>query len=89
MLFQKEQQMLTSLIGVSMASFTATLTVKGGDLKACGNGNDAFFNPDTDIEGASSLSTTQFFPTSGKRYTCDKVSTANGFECKYDCPVCD
>ncbi len=72
--------------------FTATLTVKGGDLKACGNGiaYSPFVPPNTDIEGASSLSTTdQYFPTSGKRYTCDKVSNANGFECKYDCPVCD
>ncbi len=71
-------------------AFTATLTVKGGALNACGNGNDAFYHPNTDIGGATAgPSTDQFFPASGKHYTCDIVVDANGFECKNQCPVCD
>jgi hypothetical protein len=60
----------------------STLTVeKGGAVIACGNGAD-LVGPGTVTSDYS------FFPTSGKRYTCDSVANANGFTCDNTCPVC-
>jgi hypothetical protein len=65
-------------VGVDIDSYSSgsTLTVeKGGAVIACGNVDD-LVGPDF------------FFPTSGKRYTCNSVADANGFTCENTCPVC-
>ena len=70
--------------GVQLAGTdsTSTLTVKkGGAVNACGNY--------VDLDGGGSSS---FFPSDGKRYTCDDdvANNGNGFtSCENTCPVCD
>ena len=66
--------------GVLLSNTTPTLTVKKrGAVNACGN--------DVDLDGPGSSS---FFPSDGKRYTCDDVvDNGNGFtSCDNTCPVC-
>jgi len=66
--------------GVDIDSSGSTLTVeKGGAVIACGNGDD-LVGPASNVDA--------FFPTSGKRYTCNSVADANGFTCENTCPVC-
>ena len=63
---------------VDIDSSDSTLTVeKGGAVIACGNNGD--------LVGPGTVT---FFPTSGKRYTCNSVANANGFTCENTCPVC-
>ena len=67
--------------GVQLAGSTPTLTVKkGGAVNVCGN--DV-----VDLVGSGSSS---FFPSDGKRYTCDDVvDNGSGFSsCENPCPVC-
>ena len=68
--------------GVQLADTTPTLTVKkGGAVNACGNSGN-------DLDGPGSSS---FFPSDGKRYTCDDgvANNGNGFtSCDNTCPVC-
>jgi len=68
----------------------STLTVeKGGAVIACGNGDEpgriTRSESYEDIRGPANVDA--FFPTSGKRYTCDSAN-ANGFTCENTCPVC-
>lgn len=66
---------------VTPNSSGSTLTVeKGGAVIACGN--------DDDLVGPGTVSSDLFFPTSGKRYSCDSVANGNGFTCDNTCPVC-
>lgn len=68
--------------GVVLGSTSTHLTVKnGGAVYACGN--KAF-----DLSGAEGDSN-QFFPASGKHYTCDTTEDTDGFECMNTCPVCE
>jgi hypothetical protein len=74
------------------ASGYSTLTVeKGGAVNACGNGDEpgriTRSGSYEDIRGPAS-NVDAFFPTSGKRYTCNSVADANGFTCENTCPVC-
>ena len=73
-----------SRYGVNMETNSlATFTVKkGGKVNACGNQVDivGFSRPYNEPD--------QFFPASGKDFTCNTEKDTNGFECRNECPDC-
>ena len=67
--------------GVHIKSSSSTLTVKkGGEVNACGN--QQFDIVDSRDEAD------QFFPASGKGFTCNTEKDTNEFECRNECPDC-